>query len=272
MQGTLSHPSTLFPWLKQVETSPKRGLSQNFLIDANIVRNIVKTARVQSGDCVLEIGPGPGALTQELLKQGAHVIAIEKDARLAFELERLQIDNRLQVIHADFLEYPLQELIRSSPIKVVSNLPYHITSPILGKLCENASLFSSAWIMVQKEVAQRIVAQKNTKDMSSFTIFLKTYCDASIAFKVSKNCFYPVPKVDSCVVELAFRKPIFDDPEAFLPFVRRAFQQRRKMLRSTLGIREEPYASMRPEMLSIEDWNLMKQTIPAVFDDKEPGS
>ncbi len=272
MTGTLSHPSTLFPWLKQIEATPKRGLSQNFLIDANIVRNIVKAARIQSGDRVLEIGPGPGALTQELLKQGAHVIAIEKDARFAHELERLQFENRLQVIHADFLEYPLQELCSSSPIKVVANLPYHITSPILERLCESASLFSSALVMVQKEVAQRIVAQKGTKDMSSFTIFLKTYCDASIALKVSRNCFYPVPKVDSCVVELAFRKPIFDKPEVFLPFMRRAFQQRRKMLRSTLKIHEEPYASMRPEMLSIEDWVLMKETFPAVFDDKEPGS
>ena len=269
---TLSHPSILFPWLKQIDASPKKGLSQNFLIDANIVRNIVKAAHIQSGDHVLEIGPGPGALTQELLKQGACVVAIEKDARLARELGQLQIDDRLQIIHADFLDFPLQELQGLAPLKVVANLPYHITSPILERLCENASLFSSAFVMVQKEVAQRIIAQPGTKEISSFTIFLKTYCDARIACKVSRNCFFPVPKVDSCVVALDFREPLFDEPKDFLPIMRRAFQQRRKMLRSTLGIHQEPFASMRPEMLSIEDWKyLMKNVMPAVFDDKEPG-
>ena len=108
--------------------------------------------------------------------------------------------------------------------------------------------------MVQKELADRMVAHPGTKEMSSFTIFLQTYCKPSIALKVSRHCFFPAPNVDSCVVRLDFHPPRMKNPELFLAIVRRAFQQRRKMLRSTLSIQNEPFASMRPEALSFDDW------------------
>ena len=252
---SIAHPTELLAFLEQIDAAPRKGLSQNFLIDANILRKIVKSAAVAKEDRILEIGPGPGALTQELLRSDAQVFAIEKDPKFARALHRLQIDGRLQIHEADFLDFPIDKhLINAAPLKVVANLPYHITTPIIERLCEHSSLFTSAWIMVQKELAVRMVARPGTKEMSSFTIFLQTYCKPSIALKVSRHCFFPAPKVDSCVVRLDFHPPLMKDPKPFLAIVRRAFQQRRKMLRSTLSIRQEPFASMRPEALSFEDW------------------
>lgn len=252
---SVAHPKELFAFLDQIDAAPRKGLSQNFLIDSNILRKISESAGVSKEDRILEIGPGPGALTQELLQSGARVIAIEKDPKFARALHRLQIDGRLQIFESDFLNFPIKEHLQElAPMKVVANLPYHITTPIIERLCDHSSLFSSAWVMVQKELADRAVAKPSTKEMSSFTIFLETYCKPSIALKVSRHCFFPEPKVDSCVIRLDFRPPPMNDPKSFLAIVRRAFQQRRKMLRSTLGIQEAPYASMRPEALSLNDW------------------
>ena len=250
----LTHPSHLTSFLQGLETFPKKKLSQNFLIDANVVRNIVQAAEIKPGDAVLEIGPGPGALTQELLRQGAHVFAIEKDPIFARELTRL--GENLVVFEEDFLEFPLAEQLKDhAPLKIVANLPYHVTSPILGKICEHSRLFSSAFLMVQREVAQRIVAQKGTKEMSLLTLFLQIYSDPSLAIKfISRNCYLPAPKVDSSVVALHFREPRIAYPERFMVWVRNAFQQRRKMLRSTLLIQQEPYATLRPQDLSLDEW------------------
>jgi 16S rRNA (adenine1518-N6/adenine1519-N6)-dimethyltransferase len=251
----LAHPNELFAFLNQIDALPKKSLSQNFLIDANIVRKIVKTAAITPGDCVLEIGPGPGALTEELLNAGAHVIAIEKDQRLASALTRLQVDGRLKIVEDDFLDVSIDTICNDpTPIKVVANLPYHIASPIMERLCKHHSHFSSAFLMVQKEMADRIIAKSKTKQISSFTIFLRTYSDPSIAVKVSRHCFYPEPKVDSSVVRLDFHAPCMDNPQEFLEMMRRAFQQRRKMLRSTLSIEDTEFASLRPEDLSFDDW------------------
>jgi 16S rRNA (adenine1518-N6/adenine1519-N6)-dimethyltransferase len=252
---SLAHPRELFAFLSQMDISPKKGLSQNFLVDANIIRKIVASAGISPNDRVLEIGSGPGALTQELLQAGATVISIEKDWTLARALSRLQVENRLQIYEDDFLQFPVEERLKHfAPLKVVANLPYHIGTPIIERLCERGHLFSSAHIMVQKEVADRMVAKSGTKAISSFTIFLQMYCHPSIAMKVSRSCFYPAPQVDSCVVRLDFRSPPIQDPKPVLAMIRRAFQQRRKMLRSTLSIQQEPYASLRPEALSLKDW------------------
>jgi len=252
---SVAHPNELLNFLSQIDAAPKKGLSQNFLIDGNILRKIVHTAAIAKDDRVLEIGSGPGALTQEMLNAQARVIAVEKDAKFARALHRLQIDGRLEIHESDFLTFPLNEqLLKHAPLKVVANLPYHITTPIIERLCEHSFLFSSAWVMVQKEVAERIVARPGTKEMSSLTIFMRTYCEPKIALKVSRHCFLPAPKVDSCVLQLDFHQPLMNNPGPFHTMVRRAFQQRRKMLRSTLSIRQEPFASLRPEALSFEDW------------------
>jgi 16S rRNA (adenine1518-N6/adenine1519-N6)-dimethyltransferase len=160
-----------------------------------------------------------------------------------------------------FLDLAIDNLLKEfAPLKIVANLPYSITTPILEKLCDPSSVFSSAIIMVQKELADRMIAAPGTKAISSFTIFLKTYCIPRIVLKVSRHCFYPAPTVDSRILQLDFQQPIHPTPQLFLAFVRRAFLQRRKMLRSTLKIKNEPYSSMRPEMLSMQDWLTLYET------------
>lgn len=255
----------LIPFLKQLETRPKKHLSQNFLIDQNIVRKIVQAAEVRPGDAVLEIGPGPGALTAALLQAGARVFAVEKDPLFAKELSRLQTsDQRLSVFEADILEFPLQDL--PSPLKVVANLPYHITAPILEKIFDYSTLFSSLTIMVQKEVADRMAAKAGSKDFSSLSLFVQFYAQIHSSFKVAANCFYPRPKVDSTVIRLDFQPLPPVEPIPFFSLVRQSFQQRRKMISTSLQtlfscdqikqslIAIEANPDARPETLTLGKW------------------
>lgn len=254
----------LLSFLNQIGARPKKGLSQNFLIDQNILKKIVELAEVGSNDAVLEIGPGPGALTQALLNTGASVTAIEKDRIFADHLCRFQTkDQNLTAICDDILEFPFNRL-ESNGWKVVANLPYHITTPILEKLCNHAHLFHSVTIMVQKEVADRIKAIPKTKAFGSLTLFLQFYTQLRGSFLVAPGSFYPEPGVDSTVLRLDFRKPPDVNPNTLFPLIRRAFQQRRKMLTSSLkGISSlvaEALISLnisskaRPEELSLNEW------------------
>lgn len=238
----LYRPTALRQLLKELATRPKKGLSQNFLIDGNIVRKMAASASVTAGDLIVEIGPGPGALTECLLERGAHVVAIEMDATLAQALLQLpKGEGRLDVHCEDILQFPLKEelsrLLSGSDkkAKVVANLPYHLTSPILGLLLPMHDLISSVHVMVQEEVAQRLVGKAGTKNYSALTVFTHLYGKASYSFGVSRNSFMPVPKVDSAVVTIALSPPPEDIAiEPFLDFVHRAFRQRRKMMRGTL--------------------------------------
>lgn len=260
-------PSELREFLNGLGIFPKKGLSQNFLIDGNIIRKIVATADVQPNDIVLEIGPGPGSLTQALLEKGAYVVAVEKDEVLATALQRLQTPScQLEVFCQDILDFPLQSLASKGKIKVIANLPYHLTTPILAQLVTHHEQFSSLTLMVQDEVARRFTASPGTKDYSSFTIFLKFYSDPVYAFHVSRNCFYPAPKVDSAVVRLDLKAPPAGIQEDFFRLTRTAFEHRRKMLRASLKslfgseqiehslalIGKNPLA--RPEDLSLNDF------------------
>lgn len=259
--------SDLFAFLNRIEARPKKGLSQNFLIDSNIVKKIVQTAGIEPGDSVIEVGPGPGALTFALLEAGANVFAIEKDTLFAKELSRFQTaDGRLTVFEADFLEFDLKERKFPSPLKVVANLPYNITAPILEKFFDHSHLFSSLTIMVQKEVADRMGASAGTKDFGSLSVFTQFYTRPVSSFKVPPSCFYPQPKVDSTVVRLDFRPSPPIPPSPFFSLVRKAFQQRRKMISTSLrvlfstdrikktliAIGSRPDA--RPENLSLPQW------------------
>ncbi len=251
----------LLRFLDEIGARPKRGLSQNFLIDNNVLQKIVQLAEVKPGDCVLEIGPAPGALTEQLLNAGAKVTAIEMDRTFAEHLSRFQTkDRRLTVHEGDFLDFPLSYLSPGT-WKVVANVPYHITSPILEKLCMQSAQFSSFTLMVQKEVAERIRAKPGTKALSSLTLFLQFYTEVHDAFNVSAGCFFPAPNVDSTVIRLDTRIPPDVDPNVLFPMIRKAFQQRRKMLTSTLGKEMAPVleqmglsAKARPEELSLEQW------------------
>ena len=262
--------SELLPFLESLGTSPKKGLSQNFLIDPNVTHKIVQTADVQSAETILEIGPGPGALTQILLEKGARVIAIEKDKILANALLRLQTpDQRLTVFSEDALEFPFESIQYD---KIVANLPYHITTPLLEKCFSNPC--TSITCMIQKEVAERIAASPGNKTFGSLTLFTQFYATLADHFLVSSHCFYPKPSVDSTVIHLRPHKtPPPEKGDLFFSLMRTAFQKRRKCLTSSLrsffpqekirntlrlnAIREDA----RPEMLSLKQWLAFTQAI-----------
>lgn len=230
-------PSELHQFLTSLGIHPKKALSQNFLIDGNILRKIVAASKVQAGDVVMEIGPGPGSLTEMLLDAGAHVIAVEKDTVLANALERLKSPERhLDVFCEDVMKFDLRQHVKpGQKVKVIANLPYHLTTPIIGMLITQHDLFSSLTLMVQDEVGRRFVGKPGTSEYSSFTVFLNFYSNPHYAFTVSRNCFYPPPKVDSAVVTLELKTPPNVSDEAkFFEMTRTAFEHRRKMLRGSL--------------------------------------
>lgn len=259
-------PSILRSFLNQMEAVPQKRLSQNFLIDKNIIQKIVLEADIQKGDCVLEIGPGPGVLTEALLEKGAHVIAIEKDPKFAQALQRFQTsDHRLTVLEADALTVELNSIL-SKGLKVVANLPYNVATAILIRFLPKHHYLKSLTVMVQKEVGERLIAKPSTKSYSSLTLFVRFYSEASLGFHIKPTCFYPAPKVHSSVIHFKIKKPIQLDSEAFFQFVRNTFQKRRKMLRASLRSFYDPEVlrqglekigkghQVRPEELSLEDF------------------
>lgn len=269
----ISSPKDLFSFLASIDAAPKKSLSQNFLVDSNVLRRIVDLAGVQKGDVVLEIGPGPGALTWELLDRGAHVFAIEKDRKLAKALERYQTsDGRLTIREADVLTVNLNELLNHAlkpgvKAKVVANLPYQLTTPIFALLAPLHELISDVVVMVQDEVALRVSASPGGRDYGSITAFLNFYGSVSYGFKVSRNCFYPKPKIDSAIIKLSLAiPPACSNSEALFQMIRTAFQQRRKMMRGSLKTLypsqavEQGLSSLgldpqsRPERLSIHQF------------------
>lgn len=259
-------PSELLAFLTQLGISPRKILSQNFLIDGNVIRKILACAQVTEGDLVLEIGPGPGSLTEQLLQAKARVIAVEKDFILAKALERLSPLGALEIHSADIMEFPIEKYV-TKKAKVIANLPYHITTPIIAKLVMLQEHFSTLYVMVQEEVARRFVAKPGSKEYSSFTLFLNFFSEPQYCFQVSKHCFFPEPNVQSAVVALHLRKlPSVSSREGFFKMTRTAFSHRRKMLRSSLkelytpeklkrvfeemGLRNE----VRPEELTLALW------------------
>jgi 16S rRNA (adenine1518-N6/adenine1519-N6)-dimethyltransferase len=234
-------PSELHQFLEQIGAFPKKGLSQNFLIDQNILKKMVATADVKVGDFVLEVGPGPGSLTEELLASGARLVAVEKDRCFADALNRLKNPSRvLEIYCEDIMSFSAESALKghlhgAEKAKLIANLPYHLTTPLLALFVKQHSLFSTLVVMVQEEVARRFVAMPRTKEYSSFTLFLNFYSRVRYAFKVSKHCFYPQPTVDSAVVVLDLKEPeIVSDTDAFFKVTRTAFEHRRKMLRGSL--------------------------------------
>jgi len=269
----LYRPSELQKFLDLLGIFPKKRLSQNFLIDGNILKKIARFADLHPEDYVIEIGPGPGALTEHLLQQGATVLAIEKDDLFAQALGRLAPQGKkLEIISGDFLDFPLEahiakKALPKQTVKVIANIPYHLTSPIIEKIIEARRVIHSATLMVQLEVARRLTAKAGSSDMSSLSIFAGFYADVHFGFPVPPKCFYPPPKVDSAIVRLDFRQTPPDISEdRFFELVHAAFGQRRKMLTSTVRKFAPPdqIASTlvslglppkaRPEELSCEQW------------------
>lgn len=215
-----------------------KSLGQNFLVDQNIVRDIVRGAEVSKEDYVIEIGPGVGTLTRELLKEAASVTAIELDDKLLPILkEELKEYENFHLIHGDATKVQLDAVYPGKEIKLVANLPYYVTTPIITKILNDKVAFSSLTIMIQKEVAERMDAVPGTKDYGSLSVLVQYYCDTKIVRSVPPESFMPRPKVDSTVIRLTkLEKPRahVEDEALFFKIVRMVFTMRRKTLSNNL--------------------------------------
>ena len=218
----------------------KKRLGQNFLINADVIADIIDFAQITKDDVVLEIGPGVGFVTEQLVKHAKKVITVELDEEAIKELEKLGCDN-LQIIHQDILKTDISELC-DEEIKVVANIPYYITSPIIAHLLgeiDDLTKIKDIILMVQEEVARRIVAtpKSPSKEYGLLTILSQFWADCSIIRLVGRRSFYPAPKVNSALVSLKVRKePLLklEDYAHFRKTIKAAFSQRRKTLKNCL--------------------------------------
>jgi 16S rRNA (adenine1518-N6/adenine1519-N6)-dimethyltransferase len=248
----------------KIHNKPKKRFGQNFLQDENILNNIVKEINPQLNDTIIEIGPGYGALTQKLLASAEKLIAVEIDNELTQNLKEKYPE--LKLINEDFLETDLLKLSSSEKkLRIVGNIPYNITSPILFKLIENNKLIKDAVFMVQLEVAKRMTANRGTKDYGILAVVLKYFTDTSLCFKISPNVFYPKPKVYSALVHIRFKEMIDSEAEQklIIQIVKAAFGNRRKTLKNSFGnsiFHEIDFSNsgidltLRAENLAVEDF------------------
>ena len=269
----------------------KKNLGQNFLVDQTAILGIVEAAGIKKDDQVIEIGPGIGSLTEQLLLAGAKVFAYEVDDSLPTILQNelpKKIDDqplasRFKILLKDVLKANFKEDIGdffdfTKPIKVVANLPYYITTPIIFALAESDLHFASLTLMMQKEVAERLEAQPGSKDYGPLTISVQTEMKVKLALQVGRNSFMPRPKVDSSVVVLTplKEKPAIEDRKHFIWVVKMCFSQRRKTLNNNLKSllpdktkRDELITELgvepriRPEDLTIEQFIKIAKFIPA---------
>ncbi len=233
------------------------------MTDNNICRKISESCSLSEGDHVLEIGCGRGALTRHLLQKGISLYGVEFDRDLYRELRDEFGSNPLftlfesDILHFDFSQIPSA----GNKIMVVGNLPYHISSPILFRLIEERHRIKTATIMLQKEVAERIVSGPGTKEYGILSVFCQYFAECTILFHIPPTAFFPKPKVDSSILRLAFRETVLPvgDFETFRQIVRKSFNQRRKMLRNSLSHWVDNKTidfdlQKRPEELSVQDF------------------
>ena len=217
---------------------PRKSFGQNFLMNENVAKRIVKSLDLSDKDIVLEIGAGKGALTKHLLTQCQRVIAVEIDQRwcryLADEFSGVE---NLLILNQDVLKLDLKRHAQKERMKVVGNIPYHLTSPIISFLVDNRNLISQALLTVQKEVANRICAKPDTADWSLLSVFTQLHAKTELLFVLEPSWFYPSPKVHSAVVELIFLEGLaveVRDTSRFFEIARMMFQQKRKMILNSL--------------------------------------
>ena len=229
--------------IKKYGFSFQKRFGQNFLIDSHVLGKIVDAANITKNDGVIEIGPGIGTMTQLLCERAAKVVAVEIDRQLIPILEEtLSGYDNVRTVNADVMKIDLQDLIAEEfsgmNVKVVANLPYYITTPIVMELLEKRLPVDDITIMVQKEVAMRMQAGPGTKDYGALSLAVAYYAATYIAANVPPNCFMPRPKVGSCVIRLTVRKePPIDvsDEKLMFALIRAAFNQRRKTLVNAVG-------------------------------------
>ncbi len=252
---------------------PKKSLGQNFLIDANIRRKIVESLALTAQDVILEIGAGKGEMTALIAKRVKKVYALEIDKNLCYELNQsLSGHSNIEILNQDILKFNIGAL--GKRIKVFGNIPYYISSPIIEHLLKFKTTISSIFITVQKEFARRAVSGGGSKEFGALSCFVQFYSKPAIIFPISRNSFFPVPKVDSALLRMDIIKPLLTTKQQearFFRIVRAVFNQRRKTLRNSLegvvapGRLNQFFSTfkidkdIRPEKLSFRDFlNLSK--------------
>lgn len=241
--ATLGNPTNTIEVLKKYNFNFQKKFGQNFLIDSNILAHIVDAAEITREDCVLEIGPGIGTMTQYLCEQAREVVAVEIDKNLIPILsETLSAYNNVTVIHEDILKVDINRIVQEKnngrPIKVVANLPYYITTPIIMGLFESHVPLESITIMVQKEVADRMQVGPGTKDYGALSLAVQYYARPEIMLTVPAACFMPRPNVDSAVIRLSrYQEPSVcaQNEKLMFDIIRASFNQRRKTLANGLS-------------------------------------
>jgi 16S rRNA (adenine1518-N6/adenine1519-N6)-dimethyltransferase len=253
---------------------PKKSLGQNFLIDKNIQKKIIRACNLSKEDIVLEIGAGRGDLTVQLAQSAKKVYALEIDQRLYPVLQQaLDVYDNCQIIKSDILKFNISKFLQDNrikqKIKVIGNIPYYISSPIIEHLIGYRKDISMAFITVQKEFGRRARAVAGSKEYGSFSCFVRYYCECEILFAIKRNSFTPAPNVDSCFLSLKVRErpPVLvRDERVLFKLIRTAFNQRRKTLKNSLDGLVAPDRlknflqgagidkNVRPEDLSLEQF------------------
>ena len=265
--------------LKKNGLKANKKLGQNFLINEEIISQIVEKANVSKDDVIIEIGPGLGSLTAKLLENAQRVIAIELDSNMVNLLKtRFSLYDNFEIIEQDVLKVNLKEIVdKYDSVKVVANLPYYITTPIVMKLLEDKLKLKSITVMVQKEVGERFCALPNSKEYGAITVSINYYTIPKIIIDVPKENFSPIPEVDSCVINLEIRErpPVnLKDEKKFFNLIKSAFSQRRKTINNSLmGIGKSKAeikevleslnisANLRAENLSMEQFAEISNSI-----------
>lgn len=231
--------------LNTYKIQANKSLGQNFLIDDNVIESIIESSKIEKEDLIIEIGPGLGVLTDRLLKKSDNVVVIELDKRMISILKnRFCLNKNLEIINEDVLKVDLEELIKNkkqqnkiNKVKIVANLPYYISTPIIMKLLENRLEISEIIVMVQKEVAERLSAKTGEREAGAITYAVEYYAQATKIIDVPKESFIPSPKVESQVIKLEVRKNPkikVEDEKLLFSIIQKSFMQRRKTLSNAL--------------------------------------
>lgn len=253
---TLGNPKKTIEIIQKYEFAFQKKFGQNFLIDTHVLDKIIAAAGVTEEDCVLEIGPGIGTMTQYLAEKARHVVAVEIDSKLIPILkETLGEYNNVTVIHDDILKVDINKITEQynggRPIKVVANLPYYITTPIIMGLFEGMVPIDNITVMVQKEVADRMQVGPGSKDYGALSLAVQYYAEPYIVANVPPNCFMPRPGVGSAVIRLTRHKktPVeVENPNLMFRLIRASFNQRRKTLQN--GLNNSPEIPFTREQIS----------------------
>jgi len=244
-----------------VGVKAKQSLGQNFLVDDNMARKIVDAINPTADDIVVEIGPGKGMITQFLQQRAKKLISVEIDQRLYDGLDIMfKLCENFELVKKDFLQIDLHDFHFDQKIRVVGNIPYNITSPIMFKIFGQRDVVQDLTLLVQKEVGQRVVSQPGGKDYGILAVLSQTIADVRLLFTVPPTVFQPRPKVDSALIQLTFtneRAAKIRNEKFFREIVKKAFGLRRKMLRNSLKDFAEQTSfdfTRRPEQLSVDEW------------------